>query len=131
MTNRRPGGDDWHDTQAVVVAGGVAALILLGLLGFGVMRVSRDSVDPPGVVFPSSSAATTPASGRNSPTSTSYPMPSVQTSEATAPSITGPPTESPSDDPGGSGDAGVTQDTPTTIYNPYATPSSSSSAGHI
>jgi hypothetical protein len=124
---RGPGGH-WHESPATVFAGGVAALVLLGLLGYGVMRVSRDSVDPPAVVFPSTSVATTPGSTVKTPTSTSYLVPSVQTSQATAPPVTAPPPEPPSGDSGG---GVVTTDTPTTIYNPYATSSSSSSAGHI
>jgi hypothetical protein len=121
-------GENWHDSQAAVVAGGLAALVLLGLLVFGVMRVSRDSTDRPHeVVYPSTSAATTPASGLKTPTSTSYPVPSAQTSQDTVPPVTGLPTESPSDGPG---DSGGTQGTPTTIYNPYTT-TTTANAGHI
>lgn len=125
------GGENWHDSQAAVVAGGLAALVLLGLLGYGVMRVSRDSMDRPHqVVYPSTSVATTPSSGLKTPTSTSYPVPSVQTSQETGPPVTGPPTESPSDSPDGPGDSDGTQDTPTTIYNPYTT-TTTANAGHI
>ena len=124
---RRRGGN-WHDSHAAVVAGGLAALALLGLLVYGVMRVSRDSTDrPPQVVYPSTSVATTPASGLKTPTSTSYPVPSVQTSQETRPPVTGPRRSAPSDDPG---DSGVTEDTPTTIYNPYTT-TTTANAGHI
>jgi hypothetical protein len=125
--DERRGGENWHDSQAAVVAGGLAALVLLGLLGYGVTRVSRDSVERPNVVYPSTSVATTPASGLKTPTSTSYPVPSVQTSQAIAPPVTGPPVDTPSEDPGGSG---ATPDTPTTIYNPYTT-TTSTNAGHI
>ncbi|WP_319458081.1 MULTISPECIES: hypothetical protein [unclassified Mycobacterium] len=129
--DERRSGESWHDSQAAVVAGGLAALVLLGLLLYGVMRVARDSTDrPPQVVYPSTSVATTPASRLKTPTSTSYPMPSVQTSQETTPPVTGPPTDSPSEDPGDSGDSGVTQDTPTTIYNPYTT-TTTANAGHI
>jgi cytoskeletal protein RodZ len=128
--DRWASGENWHDSQAVVLAAGLAALILLGLLVYGVIRVSRDSVNPPADVFPSTSAATTPSSGRKSPTSTRYTVPSVQTSQANVPPISGSPTESPSDDPGGSGDAEVTRDTPTTTYNPYPT-TTPTNAGHI
>jgi hypothetical protein len=124
-------GENWHDSQAAVVAGGLAALVLLGLLVYGVMRVSRDSTDRPHeVVYPSTSVATTPSSGLKTPTSTSYPVTSVQTSQETGPPVTGPPTESPSDGPGGPGDSGGTQGTPTTIYNPYTT-TTTANAGHI
>lgn len=122
------GGENWHDNQAAVVTAGLAALVLLGLLVYGVMRVSRDSTDrPPQVVYPSTSVATTPASGLKTPTSTSYRVPSVQTSQETGPPVTGPPADSPSGD---SGDSGITQDTPSTIYNPYTT-TTSANAGHI
>ena len=122
------GGENWHDSQAVVVAGGLAALVLLGLLGYGVMRVSRDSTDRPHqVVYPSTSVATTPSSGLKTPTSTSYPVPSVQTSQETGPPVTVTPPESPSDGPG---DSGGTQGTPTTIYNPYTT-TTTANAGHV
>lgn len=126
--DERRGGESWHDSQAAVVAGGLAALVLLGLLVYGVMRVSRDSTDrPPEVVYPTTSVATTPTSGLKTPTSTSYPVPSVKTSQETAPPVTGPPTDAPPDDPG---DSGVTEDTPTTIYNPYTT-TTTANAGHI
>lgn len=129
--DERLGGENWHDSQAAVVAGGLAALVLLALLVYGVMRVSRDSVDrPPELVYPSTSVATTPASGLKTPTSTSYAVPSVQTSQGTLPPVTAPPAESPSDDPDDSGSSGVTEDTPTTIYNPYTT-TTTANAGHI
>lgn len=128
--DERAGGEHWHDSQGVVLAGALAALILLGLLVYGVMRVSHDSVDRPDVVFPSTSVATTPGSDRKTPTSTSYTVPSVQTSEATPPPVSEPSTESPSDDSDDSGDAEDSEDTPTTIYNPYTT-TTTANAGHI
>ena len=52
--------------------------------------------------------------------------PSVQTSEF-APAPAGPPPDAPSH----GGAPPSTVDTPTTIYNPYAPPTSQGSAGHI
>ncbi len=88
-----------------------------------VIRVSRDSVDPPAVVFPSTSVATTPGvDGQRPSTSTSYLVPSVQTSEATGPPVTAAPPEPPTGRFGPAGSRPRT--TPTTIYNPYATSTS-------
>jgi hypothetical protein len=124
--DRPPRDESWHDSQPLVLASGVAALALVGLLVFAVMRVSDSSVDPPEVGYPDTSVATTESSYTTPTSTTSYPAPSVQTSE-----FTPPPAAPPTDAPPGGGDQPTTVDTPTTIYNPYAPTPSSGSAGHI
>jgi hypothetical protein len=122
----------WHDNQSVVWAAGVAAVILLGALIFAVVEMSGGSTDPPGPRAPLPSYATTSGSrtSTSSTTSTSYPVPSVQTTELlpgapTAPIAT---TDQPTDQ--------VTDlDTPspttsTTIFNPYVT-TTQPAAGHV
>jgi hypothetical protein len=117
--------EPWHENQGLVVASGVAGLVLVGVLVYAVMRVSDSSVDPPNVVYPDTSVA--PTTTFTTPTTTtSYSKPSVQTSEFT-PAPAGPPPDAPS----GGGDLSPIVETPTTIYNPYATPTSQGSAGHI
>jgi cytoskeletal protein RodZ len=71
---------DWQDQKTVVWSAGVAALILVALLVYGVMRTSDSSKVPETVPIPSSSA--TPSTYTTSSTSTtSYTVPRVQTSE--------------------------------------------------
>jgi hypothetical protein len=117
--------EPWHENQGLVVASGVAGLVLVGVLVYAVMRVSDSSVEPPNVVYPDTSVAPT-TSFTTPTTTTSYSTPSVQTSEFT-PAPAGPPPDAPS----GGGDLSPIVETPTTIYNPYATPTSQGSAGHI
>jgi hypothetical protein len=124
--DRRVGDESWHDNQPLVLASGVAALALVGLLVFAVMRVSDDSVDPSDVSYPDTSANATESSFTTPTSTTSYPAPSVQTSE-----FIPPPTPPPPDAPSEGADQPTTVDTPTTIYNPYAPAPSSGSAGHI
>ena len=105
------------------MASGVAALGLVGLLIFAVVRVADNSVDPPHVVYPDTSVAIT-TSFTTSSSTTSYTTPSVQTSEFTPPPAPSPPAPPPDD-----GGPTSTPDTSTTIYNPYAP--TSGSAGHV
>ena len=71
---------NWQDQKTVVWSAGVAALILVALLVYGVMRTSDSSKVPETVPIPSSSA--TPSTYTTSSTSTtSYTVPRVQTSE--------------------------------------------------
>ena len=123
--DRRPGDEPWHDNQSVILASGVGALALVGLLVFAVMRVSDNSVAPPNVGYDTSVAGTTSFTTPSS--TTSYTTPSVQTSEFT-PEPAQPP-DAPSND--GPGDQSEPPAAPTTIYNPYAPPTSQGSAGHI
>lgn len=123
--DRRPGDEPWHDNESVILASGVGALALVGLLVFAVTRVSDNSVDPPNVGYDTSVAGTTSFTTPSS--TTSYTTPSVQTSEFT-PEPAQPP-DAPSND--GPGDQSEPPAAPTTIYNPYAPPTSQGSAGHI
>jgi hypothetical protein len=71
---------NWQDQRPVVWSGGVAALILVALLVYGVMRTSDSSKVPEAVPIPSSSA--TPSTYTTSSTSTtSYTVPRIETSE--------------------------------------------------
>ena len=76
---------DWHDQQPLVMTAGVAALILVAVLVYAVIRTSESSKVPDTVPIPSSSA--TPSTYTTSSTSTTtYSVPSVQTgSDASKP----------------------------------------------
>lgn len=116
---------DWHDHPGVIWAAGAAALALVGLLVFAVLRVSGGSSLLPGDAPPVPTYATTSSSDKSTSTSTSYTVPSVQTSEDTGPPVTIPSTE----DDSGSDDSESTT-TSTTIYNPYGT-TTPTNAGHV
>jgi cytoskeletal protein RodZ len=119
-------GDDdgsWHDQQPVIVAAGVAGLVLLALLVWAVVHTSDNARVPDAVPSPPSSA-TSLTYTTSSTSSTSYSRPSVQTSQDN-PVITGPTQSSPSE--GGPGDETTT---PTTTTNPYLT-TTPTNAGHI
>ncbi len=76
------------------MAGGVAALILIAVLIYAVMRTSESSKAPETVSIPSSSA--TPSTYTTSSTSTtSYSVPSVQTSEFNPPPAPSTPVDQP------------------------------------
>jgi hypothetical protein len=121
-------GGAWHDQQPVMIAAGIAALLLIALLIYAVWRTSHPSFEPP-----SPGSFDTPSSQqsgyRTTATSTSYTVPSVQTSQDN-PGVT-PPSSSdgPSVDeaPGGGGATTTTEWTPT---NPYLT-TTPTNAGHI
>jgi cytoskeletal protein RodZ len=118
---------DWHDHQGVVWAAGVAAVVLLGLLVWGVLRVSDQSSRPEVATTlpPTTSQATTSTTLKTLSPTTSYAPPRPQTSEPVAP-LPGPPSSE--DAPGGD----WTPPNPsTTIYNPYAPTTTQGSAGHI
>jgi hypothetical protein len=127
--DRRVDDEPWYDNQTLVLASGVAGLVLVGLLIFAVVRVADHSVDPPDIRDLDSSVATTGSSFTTSTTTTSYSVPSVQTSEL-GPAPAGPPPP-PAAPPSEEGAQPSTADTPTTIYNPYAPATSTGSAGHI
>lgn len=116
---------DWHDHPGVIWAAGVAAVALVGLLVYAVIRVSGGSSLLPGDAPPAPSYATTSSTSKTTSTSTSYTVPSVQTSEDTGPPATVPSTE---DNPG-SDDSDSTP-TSTTIYNSYGT-TTPTNAGHV
>jgi hypothetical protein len=124
--------DGWQDNQSVVWAAGVAAVILLGVLIYAVVEMSGGSSDPPVPGAPLPSYATTSGSrtSTSSTTSTSYPVPSVQTSELspgfpTAPSAS---TDQPTDQVPDLDTPSPT--TSTTIFNPYVT-TTQPAAGHV
>ena len=117
-------GDDdgsWHDKQELILAAGVAGVILLALLVWAVMYTANKS-SPSQVELPPSSATsstyTTPSTS-----STTYTVPSVQTSEDN-PVPTGP---APPSTPDFTDDAETTTET---TVNPYPT-TTPTNAGHI
>jgi hypothetical protein len=114
----------WHDQQPVIVAAGVAGLVLLALLVWAVFDTASNSRVPDTLPEPPSSA-TSSTYTTSSTSTTSYTVPSVQTSQDN-PVITRPPAPTSEDDgPGGD------ETTPsTTITNPYVT-TTTSNAGHI
>jgi hypothetical protein len=112
----------WQDSRPLVIAAGVAAVALLGLLVFAVLHIGHRSSVPLPVPEPLPSTTTT-ASTTPVPYSTSYPRPSVQTSQDGAPPVTGPP---PPPEPAG---PEPTLSTPTTIYNPYQTATTTPNGG--
>ncbi|MDT5016168.1 MAG: hypothetical protein QOD39_2328 [Mycobacterium sp.] len=120
------GNDDepgWHDQQPVLVAAGVAAVVLVAILIYAVINTSDSSRNPGTVPIPPSSA--TPSTYTTSPTTTtSYTVPSVQTSQDNP--VIGPP-PSPTDEPP---DSETATDAPTTTANPYLT-TTPTNAGHI
>jgi len=94
-------GDDdssWHDQQPVILAAGVAGLLLLALLVWAVIHTANWSTRPPDPVEFAPSSATSSTYTTESTSSTSYSVPSVQTSQDN-PVVTGPP-ESTADAPG-------------------------------
>jgi hypothetical protein len=113
----------WQDQQPVIVAAGVAGLVLLALLVWAVIHTSANSRVPDTVQEPPSSA-TSSTYTTSSMSSTSYTVPSVQTSQDN-PVITGPPASTPQND--GPDDETTTS---ATITNPYVT-TTTSNAGHI
>lgn len=123
----RPGQEpSWHDREPVALAAGVAALALLALLALAVIRMSDDTTNPAPYLAPvGSNGATTTSPTIKTLTSSSYTVPSVQTSQDTA----APVTTSSEAPPGGPGGAD-TPTTPTTIFNPYAT-TTQGNAGHV
>lgn len=82
---------NWHDQRSVVLTAGVAALVLLALLVYAVIRTSDSSTGPQTVPLAPSSA--TPSTYTTSSTSTTtYSVPRVQTSQDN-PAITPPSVE--------------------------------------
>jgi hypothetical protein len=106
--------EDWHNSQPVAIAGGIAAVALVCLLIYAVVQVSDGSVDrPPMPVYPDTSSATTSTTLKTATATTSYSRNSVETSEpALAPPAPPPPAEAPSQE------STEPQWTPT---NPYVT----------
>jgi hypothetical protein len=112
----------WHDQQPVIVAAGVAGLVLLAILVWAVIHTAENSSTPPAPVEFDPSAATSSTYTTTSTSSTSYTVPSVQTSQDN-PVITGPAQSSPTP-------TYETTQTTTTTTNPYPT-TTPTNAGHI
>jgi hypothetical protein len=112
----------WLESRPVIVAAGVAAAALLALLVYAVLHIGdRSSVPLPAPEpFPTTSAGTR---SPTTPTSTSYPRPSVQTSQDNVPPVTGPPPPTAPEVPD------PTMSTPTTIFNPYQTATTTPNGG--
>lgn len=106
-----------------MLAAGVAALILLAMIVYAVIRTS-DGSKTPETVPPPPASATSSTYTTPSTSSTSYSVPRVQTSQDN-PVVTGPPAESTE----GPDDQGTTEP-PTTFTNPYPT-TTPTNAGHI
>ncbi|MBJ7383590.1 MAG: hypothetical protein JHC55_03745 [Mycolicibacterium sp.] len=119
----------WREHQGAVWAAGVAAVLLLAVLVFAVVRTSTDAVRPGGVTTPAGSSsdrtATSPTTA--SPT-TSYTMPNVQTSQADVLPPAGVPAP-PSTDRAPDGE--VSPPAETTSADPYAPSTTSGSAGAV
>jgi len=119
-------GDDegnWHDQQPVIVAAGVAGLVLLAILVWAVIHTADNSSRPPEPTdLPTSSA--TSSTYTTSSSSTSYTVPRVQTSQDN-PVVSGPP---PTTGVEGPDDDDTTTSTTATIPYPTTTPTN---AGHI
>jgi hypothetical protein len=119
-----PDDGSWHDQQPVIVAAGVAGVVLLMILVWAVMDTADNSSRPPEPTDLPPSSETSSTYTTSSSSSTSYTLPSVQTSQDN-PIVTGPPTPTRSDD----GPADETT-TSSTLTNPYLT-TTPTNAGHI
>ena len=121
-------GDDdgsWHDQQPVIVAAGVAGLLLLAILVWAVIHTANQSSRPPAPVDFGTSSAASSTYTTKSTTSTSYSVPSVQTSQDN-PVAPAPPGSTSADGPGGD----ETTTSTSTTTNPYLT-TTPTNAGHI
>ncbi|CAN5146181.1 hypothetical protein BH09ACT8_BH09ACT8_08790 [soil metagenome] len=127
MTEDEP-GTGWHDQAAVVWAAGVAAVLLVGVLIYAVVQTSGGrSTSPPQPGGPLPTYATPSSTSGTSTSSSSYPVPSVQTSEL-SPGMPTATTDQPTEQAPDNDTA--TPTTPTTIYNPYVT-TTNPAAGHV
>jgi hypothetical protein len=119
----------WREHQGAVWAAGVAAVLLLAVLVFAVIRTSTDAVRPGGVTTPAGSSSDSTAT---SPTTawptTSYTLPNVQTSQADVLPPAGVP-PAPSDDREPDGELPPSSET--TSVDPYAPSTTSGSAGAV
>jgi hypothetical protein len=91
----RDDGPNWGDQRTIAMWGGAAILLLVAILLYAVSCTADSSKVPETVPVPTSSI--TPSTYTTSPTSTtSYSVPSVQTSEDSppGPGVTQPTTQS-------------------------------------
>lgn len=108
---------DWHQQRGVTWAAGAAAVALIVLLVVAVIRTATSSHVPAGP--PGTSDVTTSGSwSQTASSSTSYTMPSVQTSDGSGPEVSAPPPTGEAPQPE---DPGTPTTTSTTIANPYVT----------
>lgn len=127
MDDDGPSGS-WVDHDDLIWAAGLAALLLVALLVWAVLRMStdvaeRDGPSSPGIA--TTTSAGTSSTVRTGSSTTSYPVPRPETSE---PAVAPPPP------PTGSSESAAPQlesPTPTTIYNPYAPTTTVPSAGSV
>ncbi len=105
-----PAHDDdpqhWSNRPQAIYAAGAAAVLLLGILIFAVMRTSEGSSEPPGTPITPSSSTPSSTYTTSSTTTTSYTTPSAQTSDQDLPPA-GPPTST-----GDGSSPTTTEDTP-------------------
>jgi hypothetical protein len=119
----------WREHQGAVWAAGVAAVLLLAVLVYAVVRTSSDAVRPGGVTTPASSSSDqTAASLTTASPTTSYTLPNVQTSQVDVLPPAGVPAV-PSTDRAPDGE--VSPPTETTSVDPYAPSTTSGSAGAV
>ena len=121
----------WFERPPVIFSAGTAAIALVLVLIFAVMKTSQDSLAPPDSIAPPATSSTSQSWTPSSSTTTSYTLPSVQTSEQNL----APPAPPPAGrEPTGEAPAEATDsDTPTTwttIFNPYVT-TTPPLAGHV
>ncbi|MET0701946.1 MAG: hypothetical protein ABWY93_20020 [Mycobacterium sp.] len=118
----------WHNRPPVLWAAGAAAVALVALLVFAVIRMSQGpTTTPPQPGEPLPSYATSRTSSEAATTTTtSYPVPSAQTSEDSPGAVTTGGTPPPQD----ALDPDTSTPTSTSIFNPYVT-TTQPAAGHV
>ena len=78
--------DHWVNRPATIFAAGAAAVLLIGVLIFAVMRTAGDSSLPPDTFVPPSSSTPSSTYTTSSTTTTTYTTPAPQTSDQNLPS---------------------------------------------
>ena len=113
----------WFERPPVIFSAGTAAIALVIVLIFAVMKTSQDSMAPAESIAPPATSNTSESWTPSSSTTTSYPRPSVQTSEQNlVPPAPPPPVErEPTDEATAEATDTEAPTTPTTIFNPYVT----------
>lgn len=88
----------WFNRPGTIFAAGAAAVLLVGVLIFAVMRTADDSSAPPDTFVPPTSSTPSSTWTPSTTTTTSYTTPSAQTSDQNLPPA-GPPTSDQSGPP--------------------------------